>query len=132
AYSFVPAEDGIRDRNVTGVQTCALPISALRLPPDSDLVVDGQDVVADVQAVLSRMTDVADRIRDGRWTGHTGQRIDTVLNIGIGGSDLGPEMVDTALRHHRTADIRARFVSNVDPADLTAALADIDPATTLV
>src|SRR5699024_12208719 len=81
---------------------------------------------------LSRMTDVADRIRDGRWTGHTGQRIDTVLNIGIGGSDLGPEMVDTALRHHRTADIRARFVSNVDPADLTAALADIDPATTLV
>ena len=106
--------------------------TALRLPPDSDLVVDGQDVVADVQAVLSRMTDVADRIRDGRWTGHTGQRIDTVLNIGIGGSDLGPEMVDTALRHHRTADIRARFVSNVDPADLTAALADIDPATTLV
>lgn len=106
--------------------------TALRLPAEAELVVDGQDVVADVHAVLGRMTDFADRVRSGEWTGHTGERIDTVVNIGIGGSDLGPVMVDRALRHLQTAGIRARYVSNVDPADLSAVLADIDPATTLV
>lgn len=106
--------------------------TALRLPADAELVVDGSDVVADVHAVLARMTDLADRVRSGEWTGHTGERIDTVVNIGIGGSDLGPVMVDAALRELQTAGIRARYVSNVDPADLTATLAEIDPATTLV
>ena len=106
--------------------------TALRLPADAELVVDGSDVVAAVHAVLARMTDLADRVRSGEWTGHTGERIDTVVNIGIGGSDLGPVMVDAALRELQTAGIRARYVSNVDPADLSATLAEIDPATTLV
>ncbi len=106
--------------------------TALRLPDDAELVVDGQNVVADVHEVLGRMTDFADRIRSGEWTGHTGERIDTVVNIGIGGSDLGPVMVDKALRSLQTAGIRAHYVSNVDPADLSAVLAEIDPATTLV
>lgn len=106
--------------------------TALRLPADAQLVVDGQDVVTDVHAELARMTAFAERVRDGRWTGYTGQRITTILNIGIGGSDLGPVMVDAALRHLQTDGIRGRFVSNVDPADLTAVLAEIDPATTLV
>lgn len=106
--------------------------TALRLPRDAELTVDGQDVVADVHAVLDRMADFAERVRSGEWTGHTGRRIDTVLNIGIGGSDLGPVMVDRALRHFRTAGISAHYVSNVDPADLSAVLAGIDPETTLV
>ncbi|WP_314035039.1 glucose-6-phosphate isomerase [Dietzia sp. CH92] len=106
--------------------------TALRLPADAELVVDGVDVVTDVHAVLARMTDLADRVRSGEWTGHTGERIDTVVNIGIGGSDLGPVMVDAALRPLQTAGIRAHYVSNVDPADLSATLAGIDPATTLV
>lgn len=106
--------------------------TALRLPAEADLVVDGRDVVSDVHAVLARMTDFADRVRSGEWRGHTGRRIDTVVNIGIGGSDLGPVMVDRALRPFRTGDLRAHFVSNVDPADLTATLDGIDPETTLV
>lgn len=106
--------------------------TALRLPADADLVVDTQDVVSDVHSVLSRMTAFADRVRSGDWRGHTGQRIDTVINIGIGGSDLGPVMVDKALRQLQTDGIRAHYVSNVDPADLTATLAHVDPATTLV
>lgn len=106
--------------------------TALRLPEDAELVVDGRDVVADVHEVLARMTAFAERVRSGEWTGHTGERIDTVVNIGIGGSDLGPVMVDKALRHLQTAGIRARYVSNVDPADLSAVLAEVDPATTLV
>ncbi|MBB1051121.1 glucose-6-phosphate isomerase [Dietzia sp. CW19] len=106
--------------------------TALRLPAEADLVVDGRDVVADVHGVLTRMADFADRVRSGGWTGHTGARIDTVVNIGIGGSDLGPVMVDKALHHLQTAGISARYVSNVDPADLSAVLAEVDPATTLV
>lgn len=105
--------------------------TALRLPRDAQLNVDGQDVVADVHAVLDAMGDFTDRLRDGRWTGATGKRIETVVNIGIGGSDLGPVMVDKALRHYADAGISARFVSNVDPADLIATLAGLDPATTL-
>ncbi len=105
--------------------------TALRLPRDASLTVDGQNVVADVHEVLDRMGDFTDRLRSGEWTGATGKRISTVVNIGIGGSDLGPVMVYQALRHYADAGISARFVSNVDPADLIAKLADLDPATTL-
>ena len=105
--------------------------TALRLPRDAKLTVDGQNVVEDVHAVLDAMGDFTDRLRSGEWTGATGKRISTVVNIGIGGSDLGPVMVYQALRHYADAGISARFVSNVDPADLVAKLADLDPATTL-
>jgi glucose-6-phosphate isomerase len=105
--------------------------TALRLPADAELAVDGQNVVADVREVLSRMGDFTDRLRSGEWTGATGARITTVVNIGIGGSDLGPVMVYAALRHYADAGISARFVSNVDPADLVGTLADLEPATTL-
>src|ERR1700758_4079328 len=105
--------------------------TALRLPRDAKLIVDGQNVVEDVRAVLDAMGDFPDRLRSGEWTGATGKRISTVVNIGIGGSDLGPVMAYQALRHYADAGISARFVSNVDPADLIATLADLDPATTL-
>ncbi|OPE45293.1 glucose-6-phosphate isomerase, partial [Mycolicibacterium diernhoferi] len=105
--------------------------TALRLPRDAVLEVDGQDVVADVHEVLDAMGDFCDRLRSGQWTGATGERITCVVNIGIGGSDLGPVMVYEALRHYADAGISARFVSNVDPADLVAKLDGLDPATTL-
>jgi glucose-6-phosphate isomerase len=105
--------------------------TALRLPKGAELTVDGQDVVADVHQVLGAMGDFTDRLRNGEWTGATGERIKTVVNIGIGGSDLGPVMVYQALRHYADAGISARFVSNVDPADLVAKLDGLDPATTL-
>lgn len=106
--------------------------TALRAPTDARITVDGENVVPEVHATLARMRDFATAIRSGQWTGHTGKRIDTVINIGIGGSDLGPVMVDRALRHYRTAGIRAYYVSNVDPADLSSVLAEIDVETTLV
>ncbi len=105
--------------------------TALRLPRDAALEVDGQDVVADVHEVLDAMGAFCDRLRSGQWTGATGERITCVVNIGIGGSDLGPVMVYDALRHYADAGISARFVSNVDPADLVAKLDGLDPATTL-
>jgi glucose-6-phosphate isomerase len=105
--------------------------TALRLPKGAELTVDGQDVVADVHQVLDAMGDFTDRLRSGEWTGATGERIKTVVNIGIGGSDLGPVMVYQALRHYADAGISARFVSNVDPADLVAKLDGLEPATTL-
>ena len=105
--------------------------TALRLPRDATLTVDGQHVVTDVHAVLDAMGDFTDRLRSGGWTGATGKRIATVVNIGIGGSDLGPAMAYQALRHYADAGIAARFVSNVDPADLVAKLDGLDPATTL-
>ena len=105
--------------------------TALRLPRGAQLTVDGQDVAADVHAVLDAMGNFTDRLRNGTWTGVTGQRITTVDNIGIDRSDLGPAMIYQALRHYADAGISARFVSNVDPADLVAALADLDPASTL-
>ena len=104
---------------------------ALRLPRGDELIVDGQNIVEDVHAVLDSMGDFTDRLRSGEWTGATGERITTVVNIGIGGSDLGPVMVYDALRHYADAGISARFVSNVDPADLVAKLDGLDPATTL-
>jgi len=105
--------------------------TALRLPRDATLEVDGQNAVADVHAVLDAMGDFTDRLRSGEWTGASGKRIETVVNIGIGGSDLGPAMAYAALRHYADGGIAARFVSNVDPADLVAKLDGLDPATTL-
>ncbi|WP_216892746.1 glucose-6-phosphate isomerase [Nocardia alni] len=104
---------------------------ALRLPPGESLLVDGADAGAQVHEVLGRMGDFTDALRSGQWRGATGERITTVVNIGIGGSDLGPVMVYQALRHYADAGISARFVSNVDPADLTAKLDGLDPASTL-
>ncbi len=105
--------------------------TALRLPDDASLTVDGQDVVADVHAVLAKMARFADAVRSGEWTGHTGERIRTVVNIGIGGSDLGPVMAYQALRAYSDRALTFRFVSNIDPTDVTEALLDLDPATTL-
>ncbi|MBL8925875.1 MAG: glucose-6-phosphate isomerase [Pseudonocardia sp.] len=105
--------------------------TALRLPDDASLTVDGQDVVADVHAVLAKMAPFADAVRTGTWTGHTGERIRTVVNIGIGGSDLGPVMAYQALRAYSDRTLAFRFVSNIDPTDVTEALLDLDPATTL-
>ncbi|MEO9222579.1 MAG: glucose-6-phosphate isomerase, partial [Mycobacteriaceae bacterium] len=105
--------------------------TALRLPCEAPLTVDGQDVVADVHAVLDRMGEFSDRLRSGEWLGATGEQISTVVNIGIGGSDLGPVMLYQALRAYADAGISCRFVSNVDPADLEAKIADLDPARTL-
>ncbi|MEV1292631.1 glucose-6-phosphate isomerase [Pseudonocardia sp. NPDC049635] len=105
--------------------------TALRLPRDATLVVDGRDVVADVHEVLDRMGAFTDAVRSGAWTGFTGQPIRTVVNIGIGGSDLGPVMAYEALRDYARRDLECRFVSNIDPTDLTEALTGLDPATTL-
>ncbi len=104
---------------------------ALRMPRNQTLVVDGQDVVADVHEVLDRMGAFAGKVRSGAWTGHTGQPIRSVVNIGIGGSDLGPVMAYEALRHYSRRDLTFRFVSNIDGTDLTEALVDLDPAQTL-
>ncbi|RBO84570.1 glucose-6-phosphate isomerase [Nocardia puris] len=104
---------------------------ALRLPAGESMTIDGADAGAEVHEVLRRMGEFTDSLRSGRWRGATGARISTVVNIGIGGSDLGPVMVHGALRHYADAGIDARFVSNVDPADLVAKLAGLDPATTL-
>ncbi|MET0199205.1 MAG: glucose-6-phosphate isomerase [Rhodococcus fascians] len=128
--------DGRRDAMFSGAhintsEDRAVLHTALRLPADATLEVDGQNVVADVHEVLTRMGDFTDRVRSGEWVGATGSKISTVVNIGIGGSDLGPVMVYDALRHYADAGISAKFVSNVDPADLVAALDGLDPATTL-
>jgi len=107
--------------------------TALRRPADASpaLVVDGQDVDHDVQAVLTAMSEFADRVRSGQWRGVTGKQVTTVVNIGIGGSDLGPVMVYEALRPYADAGIEARFVSNIDPTDMAQKTADLDPETTL-
>ena len=105
--------------------------TALRAPAGSSVLEDGVDVVPEVHDVLARAGAFADRVRDGSWTGATGERIRTVINIGIGGSDLGPVMAYEALRTHRHPEIECRFVSNIDGSDLTAALAGADPASTL-
>jgi glucose-6-phosphate isomerase len=105
--------------------------TALRLPRHAELVVDGRDVVADVHAVLDRMAAFAGRVRSGEWRGHTGRPIATVVNIGIGGSDLGPVMAYEALGAYLDTGIRCRFVSNIDPTDVYAKTHDLDPATTL-
>ncbi|MFN8183687.1 MAG: glucose-6-phosphate isomerase [Candidatus Nanopelagicales bacterium] len=105
--------------------------TALRLPRDAELVVDGVDVVGEVHAVLDRMTAFCDKVRSGKWTGHTGQPIRNVVNIGIGGSDLGPVMAYEALKHYSRRDMTFRFVSNVDGTDFVEAVIDLDPQETL-
>src|SRR5690606_8480976 len=105
--------------------------TALRNPAGTALTVDGQDVDADVQEVLGRIDEFANRVRSGEWTGATGKRVTHVVNIGIGGSDLGPVMVYEALAPYATAGIEARFISNIDPTDLAQKTADLDPETTL-
>src|SRR5215471_11189155 len=104
---------------------------ALRTPQSEKIVVDGTNVVSDVHAVLDRMADFAERVRNGAWKGHTGKRIRNVINIGIGGSDLGPVMAYEALKYYATRSINLRFVSNVDSTDMVEALCDLDPAETL-
>ncbi|MGA8892067.1 MAG: glucose-6-phosphate isomerase, partial [Anaeromyxobacteraceae bacterium] len=104
---------------------------ALRAPRGSRLLVDGEDVVPKVHAVLDRMAAFCDRVRSGEWRGHTGRRIRNVVNVGIGGSDLGPVMAYEALRHHADRALTFRFVSNVDGTDLAEAILDLDPAETL-
>ncbi|WCN04320.1 glucose-6-phosphate isomerase [Streptomyces sp. M92] len=105
--------------------------TALRAPRDAVIEVDGENVVPKVHAVLDKMADFSDRVRSGEWTGHTGKRIKNVVNIGIGGSDLGPAMAYEALRAFTDRSLTFRFVSNVDGADLHEAVRDLDPAETL-
>jgi len=107
--------------------------TALRRPADASpaLVVDGQDIDADVQEVLGQVAAFAERVRSGDWKGVTGKKVTHVVNIGIGGSDLGPVMVYEALKPYATAGITARFVSNIDPTDIAQKTADLDPETTL-
>tara|TARA_R110002111_G_scaffold153375_1_gene220228 strand:- start:217525 stop:219165 length:1641 start_codon:yes stop_codon:yes gene_type:complete len=104
---------------------------ALRAPKGASILVDGENVVPQVHAVLDKLVDFSQRVRSGDWTGHTGQRIRNVINIGIGGSDLGPVMAYEALKFYSDRDINFRFVSNVDGTDLAEATRDLDPAETL-
>src|SRR5205085_3238885 len=107
---------------------------ALRAPQVSSILVDGEnagDVVPQVHAVLDKMADFSTRVRSGAWTGYTGKRIRNVINIGIGGSDLGPVMAYEALRFYASRDMTIRFVSNVDATDFVEATGDLDPAETL-
>jgi glucose-6-phosphate isomerase len=104
---------------------------ALRAPRGATIMVDGKNVVPEVHQVLERMADFSNRVRTGAWQGHTGKRIRAVVNIGIGGSDLGPVMAYEALRHHSDRNLTMRFVSNVDGTDFAEATRDLDPAETL-
>ncbi len=104
---------------------------ALRAPKGASIIVDGVNVVPQVHAVLDKLVDFSQRVRSGDWTGHTGQRIRNVINIGIGGSDLGPVMAYEALKFYSDRDLNFRFVSNVDGTDLAEATRDLDPAETL-
>jgi len=105
---------------------------ALRAPRGASIVLDGENVVDQVHAVLDRMTEFANRVRSGAWTGYTGKRIRNVINIGIGGSDLGPVMAYEALKHYSDRALTFGFVSNVDGTDFAEAVLDLDPAETLV
>jgi len=132
-------ESGLRDRidamfrgekiNIT--ENRAVLHVALRAPKGASIVVDGENVVPQVHAVLDRMTDFCNRVRSGPWRGHTGRRIRNVINIGIGGSDLGPVMAYEALRHYSDRALTFRFVSNVDGTDIAEATRDLEPAETL-
>lgn len=105
--------------------------TALRLPRDAKLVVDGQDIVSDVHEVLDRMAAFSNKVRSGQWTGHSGKKITTIVNIGIGGSDLGPVMAYEALRDYADRDITAKFVSNIDPTDVFEKMQGLDLEATL-
>src|SRR5438552_6020068 len=104
---------------------------ALRAPRGASILVDGKDVVPEVHSVLDKMANFSDRVRSGAWKGHTGKRIRNVVNIGIGGSDLGPVMAYEALKHYSERDMTFRFVSNVDGTDFAEAVRDLDPSETL-
>jgi glucose-6-phosphate isomerase len=104
---------------------------ALRAPKDAAILVDGKNVVPEIHAVLDRMADFSSRLRSGQWKGHTGKSIRNVVNIGIGGSDLGPVMAYEALKHYSDRSLKFRFVSNVDGIDFVEATRDLDPAETL-
>jgi glucose-6-phosphate isomerase len=133
------AESGLRTRidamfggekiNVT--ENRAVLHVALRSPRDATIVVDGKNVVPEVHAVLDKMADFSNRVRSGAWKGHTGKRIRNVINIGIGGSDLGPVMAYEALKYYSERSMTFRFVSNVDGTDFAEAVHDLDPAETL-
>ncbi|MER6625508.1 glucose-6-phosphate isomerase, partial [Streptomyces sp. NPDC000931] len=120
-----------RGEKINTTEDRAVLHTALRAPRDAVVEVDGENVVPAVHAVLDRMADFAGRVRSGEWTGHTGKRIRNVVNVGIGGSDLGPAMAYEALRAFTDRDLTVRFVSNVDGADLHEAIRDLDPAETL-
>ncbi|MFJ8591372.1 glucose-6-phosphate isomerase [Streptomyces sp. NPDC093598] len=127
---------GLRDAMFRGerinvTENRAVLHTALRAPRDAVIEVDGENVVPGVHAVLDKMAAFADRVRSGEWTGHTGKRIRNVVNIGIGGSDLGPAMAYEALRPFTARELTFRFVSNVDGSDLHEAVRDLDPAETL-
>jgi glucose-6-phosphate isomerase len=132
-------ESGLRERidamfrgekiNVT--ENRAVLHVALRAPKDASIMVDGKNVVPEVHAVLDKMTAFCNRVRSGAWTGHTGKRIRNVINVGIGGSDLGPVMAYEALKHYSERGMTFRFVSNVDSTDFAEAVADLDPSETL-
>ena len=104
---------------------------ALRAPKGTSILVDGENVVPQVHEVLEKMTDFSNRLRSGAWKGHTGKRIRNIINIGIGGSDLGPVMAYEALKHYSDRSLTFRFVSNVDGTDFVEATHDLDPAETL-
>ncbi|SME97634.1 glucose-6-phosphate isomerase [Streptomyces sp. Amel2xC10] len=120
-----------RGERINTTEDRAVLHTALRAPRDAVIEVDGENVVPEVHRVLDRMTAFAEEVRSGRWTGHTGRRIRNVVNIGIGGSDLGPAMAYEALRAYTDRSLTFRFVSNVDGADLHEAVRDLDPAETL-
>jgi glucose-6-phosphate isomerase len=123
----------LRGQHINTTEDRAVLHTALRRPQGATptLVVDGQDVDADVQSVLASLSAFADRVRSGEWKGVTGKKVTHVVNIGIGGSDLGPVMVYEALKPYADAGIQARFVSNIDPTDMAQKTADLDPETTL-
>lgn len=132
-------ERGVRERRdamfrgekINTTENRAVLHVALRAPKGQRIEVDGSDVVPEVHAVLDRMAEFSDRVRSGAWKGFTGKRIRNVVNIGIGGSDLGPVMAYEALRHYAQRDLTLRFVSNVDGTDFAEATRDLDPAETL-
>jgi glucose-6-phosphate isomerase len=127
----VRIEEMFRGERINRSEDRAVLHTALRHLGDDPIVVDGSDVMPQVRAVLARMRDFSERVRDGRHRGASGAAITDVVNIGIGGSDLGPKMVTTALAPYTHPRLRTHFVSNVDPTDLAGTLAPLDPATTL-
>jgi glucose-6-phosphate isomerase len=120
-----------RGEKINATESRAVLHTALRAPKGTSIVVDGEDVVPGVHAVLERMADFSERVRSGAWTGFTGKRIRNVINIGIGGSDLGPVMAYEALKHYSERRMNFRFVSNVDGTDFVEAVLGLDPAETL-
>ena len=126
-------EDMFNGVHINNTEDRAVLHTALRRPvnDEGELIVDGQDVVKDVRDVLNRIYSFANKVRSGQWRGVTGKKITTVVNIGIGGSDLGPVMVYEALKPYADAGLSARFISNIDPQDMSEKTKDLDPETTL-